>query len=105
GDLGRELISSYLEMVRLLGTRTGELHLALAAHLDDPVFAPEPFTDFYRHGLYHGMLARLGRTMDQLRARMDRLPDAVKAAADAVLSRAEKLRDRFRFFRDQRLDA
>jgi maltose alpha-D-glucosyltransferase/alpha-amylase len=104
-DLGRELLSSYLETVKLLGTRTGEMHAALAAHPDDPVFAPEPFTDFYRHGLYHGMLARLGRSLDQLRGRIDRLPETVKADAEAVLGREQFMRERFRFFRDQRLDA
>ncbi len=104
-NLGRELVSSYLEFVRLLGRRTGEMHTALASQPDDPVFAPEPFTDFYRHGLYHGMLARLGRTVDQLRARVDRLPEAARGEAQAVLDRDEELRARFRFFRDQRLDA
>src|SRR5436305_11655414 len=76
-DLGRELITSYLELVRLLGIRTGEMHAALASHPNDPVFAPEPFTDFYRHGLHHGMLGRLSRTSDQLRTALSRLPEAV----------------------------
>jgi maltose alpha-D-glucosyltransferase / alpha-amylase len=104
-DIGRELTSSYLENARLLGTRTGDLHAALAAHPEDPVFAPEPFTDFYRHGLYPGMLGRLSRTMDQLRANLGRLPEAVRPDAQAVLDREEKLRARYRFFRDQRLEA
>ena len=33
-----------LDMARLLGTRTAELHAALAAPTDDPAFAPEPIT-------------------------------------------------------------
>jgi len=104
-DLGRELLGSYPEFVRLLGRRTGAMHEALAAYPDDPVFAPEPFTDFYRHGLYHGMLARLGRTSDQLRAALKGLPEAVKVDAEAVLGHEQILRERYRFFRDQRLDA
>jgi maltose alpha-D-glucosyltransferase/alpha-amylase len=105
GDFGRELISSYLELVRLLGIRTAEMHAALAAHPDDPVFAPEPFTDFYRHGLYHGMLGRMGRTLDLLRARIKQLPEVVRGDAEAVIERQETIRRRSRFFRDQRLDA
>jgi len=104
-EIGRELTGSYLENVRLLGTRTGDMHAALAAHPEDPVFAPEPFTDFYRHGLYHGMLGRLSRTMDQIRGSMQRLPEAVRPDAQAVLDREEQLRTRYRFFRDQRLEA
>jgi maltose alpha-D-glucosyltransferase/alpha-amylase len=102
---GAGLIGSYIETVRLLGRRTGEMHATLAAHPEDPVFAPEPFTDFYRHGLYHGMLGRLGRTMDLLVAQMGRLPEAAWADARRVLERQQQLRERYRFFRDQRLDA
>ena len=104
-ELAQELIGSYLEVVRLLARRTGEMHAALAAHPEDPVFAPEPFTDFYRQGLYHGMLARAGRTADLLRACLERLPETVRADAQAVLERQPAIRDKLRFLRDQRIDA
>src|SRR5690606_15638197 len=35
----------YLELVRMLGKSTGELHLALATPSDDPVFEPEPISE------------------------------------------------------------
>ena len=104
GERSGETIGSYLEMVRLLGTRTAELHAALAG-ASDPAFAPEPFTDFYRHGLYHGILARLRRTVDQLRPQLQRLPEAVRGDAQAVLERQAAIRDRLRFLRDQRIAA
>ncbi len=71
----RELMSSYLEWVRLLGKRTAELHVALASRAGDPVWAPEPFTDFYRLGLYHAMVGRLNRALDQLKSGMPKLPE------------------------------
>jgi maltose alpha-D-glucosyltransferase/alpha-amylase len=101
----RELITSYLEWVRQLGRRTGEMHAELAARPNDPVFAPEPFTDFYRHGLYHGMVGRVGRTVDQLRLHLDRLPEAVRGDARAVIDRQQAIRDQFRQLRDQRVVA
>ena len=100
-----EPIGSYLEFVRLLGTRTAELHVTLATRLENPAFTPEPFTDFYRHGLYHGILARLRRSMEQLRPRIEGLPDAVKADAQAVLDRQPAIRDKLRYLRDQRITA
>ncbi|MGH7255998.1 MAG: alpha-glucosidase C-terminal domain-containing protein, partial [Nitrospirales bacterium] len=54
--LAQELIALYLEEARLLGQRTGEMHLALAQDQTDPSFAPEAFTDFYRRGLYQSMM-------------------------------------------------
>jgi maltose alpha-D-glucosyltransferase/alpha-amylase len=104
-ELARELIGSYLEVVRLLGRRTGELHATLAGRSEDPDFAPEPFTDFYRHGLYHGMLARLGRTANLLRSSLGRLPETVRADAQAVLDGQTAFGVKLRFLRNQRIDA
>ncbi len=93
------------EFVRLLGTRTAELHLALASRPEEPAFAPEPFTDFHRHGLYHGFLARLGRAAEALRNQLGRLPETVRADAQAVLDRQVALREKLRFVRDTRINA
>jgi len=109
-DPARELMTSYLEFVRLLAVRTAEMHLALASHREDPRFAPEPYTDFYRHGLYHGLLARMGRTMEQLRLhldplKLDGLPDAVRDEAKAALGRQGEIHERYRYLRDNRFSA
>src|SRR6266567_1181303 len=40
--IAAELLGLYLEQMRLLGTRTAELHLALGSDPDDPEFRPEP---------------------------------------------------------------
>ena len=56
------------------GRRTAELHMALSSRADIPEFAPEPFTEFYRHGLYHGMLGEVNRAFDALRSRMRQTP-------------------------------
>jgi predicted trehalose synthase len=77
---------------------------------DDPGFAPEPYTDFYRHGLYHGLLARMGRTVEQLRLfldplRPDRLLEEVRADAQAALGRQGAIHDRYRYLRDYRFSA
>ncbi|HVL32199.1 MAG TPA: putative maltokinase, partial [Actinomycetota bacterium] len=56
-ELALETIGAYLEHARLLGQRTGELHVALASEPDDPDFKPEPFTPFYQRSLYQSMRA------------------------------------------------
>jgi maltose alpha-D-glucosyltransferase / alpha-amylase len=97
-------MSSYLEWARLLGRRTAEMHVALASRRD-AVWAPEPFTDFYRQGLYHAMLGRLSRTMEQLRGAVEKLPERLRPDVRAVLEREQAIRGRFRFLRDHRLKA
>src|SRR5207245_1681399 len=54
---GREWIGLYLEEARLLGQRTGELHVALASDPVKPELAPEPVSDFSRQALYQAMLS------------------------------------------------
>jgi len=105
GELVGELMGSYLEWVRLLGQRTAELHIALASSDGDSVWAPEPFTDFYRHGLYHAMIGRLNRAMDQLKSGRAKLPAQLAGEGYAVIEREQAIRARFRVLRDQRLAA
>ncbi|PWT98798.1 MAG: maltose alpha-D-glucosyltransferase [Terriglobia bacterium] len=100
-----EMIGTYLETVRLLAARTGELHAVLAGGVENAAFAPEPFTDFYRHGLYHGILTHVGRVMERLRTGISRLPESVRGDAQAVLDRQQAIRGRLQFLRDQRLNA
>ena len=50
-----EVLGAYLETARLIARRTAEMHVALAAGVDDPAFAPEPFTAMYQRSLYQSM--------------------------------------------------
>ena len=104
-ELAQELIGTYLQTVRLLGIRTAELHVALSSRQTDPAFAPEPYTDFYRRGLYHGMLGRQSRAADVLRASLEQLPDEVRADAAAVLERQAAIRVKVRYLIDERITA
>ncbi len=97
----REWIGSYLDCVHLLGRRTAELHMALASNQTDPAFAPEPFTEFHRQSLYHGMLGPIKKTFRLLRERMRSLPAPLREAAGELvemeplaLARLRPLRDR-----------
>ncbi len=56
----------FIEMVALLGTRTGELHRALASCSGDPSFEPEAFTTLYQRGLYQSMRSLARRSLQTL---------------------------------------
>jgi maltose alpha-D-glucosyltransferase/alpha-amylase len=93
----------YLASVELLGRRTAELHIALAQDPEDPAFAPEPFSDFYRQGLYHGMLGMTDRALQLLRPRVKDLPKDVQGDARRVLDLEGDIRKRFRQIRDRKI--
>ncbi|MFN7994896.1 MAG: maltose alpha-D-glucosyltransferase [Bryobacteraceae bacterium] len=99
-----ELLGDYVTMVGLLGKRTAEMHLALASRPDIPDFAPEPFTDFYRQSLYHGMLALSMRTFGLLRDNLASLPEEVRVEAASLLNREKDVRAHFQSIRDRRLN-
>jgi maltose alpha-D-glucosyltransferase / alpha-amylase len=103
--LTAELLGDYAGMVRLLGKRTAEMHLALASRTDHPAFTPEPFTDFYRHSLYHSMLTLSMRSFDILRARLPKLSEEARQAAERLLARQVELRGCFDALRDRRINA
>jgi maltose alpha-D-glucosyltransferase / alpha-amylase len=98
-----ELLAAHGESPELLGQRTAELHLALSSRPDIPDFAPEPFTEFYRLGIFHGMMAHMNRSLDSLRARVSTLPEVVQPEARAVLERESLLRSNMLVLRDTRI--
>jgi maltose alpha-D-glucosyltransferase/alpha-amylase len=101
--LADELIGPYLETAWLLGQRTGELHVALAQTQGDADFVPEPFTDFYRRGLYQSMIGQANQSFQLLRQQLRRLPDVVQTDAKHVLEFQTTVRRRFQALRDRRI--
>jgi maltose alpha-D-glucosyltransferase / alpha-amylase len=98
-----ELLGTFENMARVLGVRTAELHSALNSRPEVQEFSPEAFTDFYRHGLYHGMLGQMGRSLDALRSQLKTLPEAVRAVAEELLANEAEIRKGLFPLRDQRI--
>ena len=90
------LIGTYVELARLLGQRTAELHLALAADPQNASFAPEAFTPFYQRSLFQSMRNLAVRNLDQLRRALGRLPEPDRADAGQVLALQADLIKRLR---------
>jgi maltose alpha-D-glucosyltransferase / alpha-amylase len=98
-----DLMGTRVETVAQLGRRTAELHAALSSRPDISEFAPEPFTDFYRHGLYHGMLGHLGRTFDALRNYASYTSGHTLEDILDLLKREAEVKQQFSGLRDERI--
>jgi maltose alpha-D-glucosyltransferase/alpha-amylase len=98
-----ELLGNYADTAQQLARRTAELHKALASRSDIPAFAPEPFTEFYRHSVYHGILGQLNRSLDALRSRTATLSDTARQEVARLLEREGDVRKQLLLLRDQRI--
>src|SRR6266536_2539645 len=69
----------------------------------DRSFAPEPFTENHRDGLYHSILLEQTRVLQLLRLRLNALPAEVQAEAGQVLRFEDELRRRLLEMRTSRV--
>ena len=100
-----ELIGSYLLSARRLGERTAEFHLAMASNLENPAFAPEPFSPFYQRSLYQSMRNLTAQTFALLQKRVRSLPEAVRDPAREVLEMEARVLKRFQGILDRKITA
>jgi len=91
--LAQELMGTYLESARLLGRRTAELHVALASGVDDPAFAPEPFSTLYQRSLYQSMRNMTQQVYRLLRGPGRSIPQTVQLIdlEQTILSRFQRV--------------
>ncbi len=102
--LALQVVGAFLERARLLGQRTAEMHIALAAGAR-PAFAPESFSLLYQRSLYQSMRALTAQTLQGLRKLLPRLPDGARAEAEAVLASEEALLGRFKRINADKIEA
>ncbi|MBC7644086.1 MAG: maltose alpha-D-glucosyltransferase [Thermoleophilia bacterium] len=97
--LAHETIGHYLEAARMLGSRTAEMHTALAAAGPDSALQPDPVTPMYRRSLYQSMRATTRRSFASMRKLSKQQPELTK-----VLGMEAELLERFKRILDTGLD-
>jgi maltose alpha-D-glucosyltransferase/alpha-amylase len=95
----------YPEKMKLLGQRTGELHLALASPPDDPAFRPEPFNAMAQRSVYQNMRASLRRVFTLLEKKLSDLPATFRDEAKEVLGTEQEILAREKRLLDRRTNA
>ncbi len=84
GTADAALPDSFAAWIRLLGTRTGELHAALASRADVPDFAPEPLEETDLDRVRTGVRTQLKDALAILEQRLNELAPEAKRLADTV---------------------
>jgi maltose alpha-D-glucosyltransferase / alpha-amylase len=95
----------YPEKAKLLGQRTGELHLALASSRDHPAFAPEPFNAMAQRSVYQSMRTLLRRAFTLLEKKLPNLPEAFRGEAKEVIAEEQEILAHEKRLLDRRANA
>ncbi|MBX9824099.1 MAG: maltose alpha-D-glucosyltransferase [Xanthobacteraceae bacterium] len=86
-------LASYLQRIRQIGLRTGELQTALASRADIADFAPEPISEADIAAWTERLLERSSQIFDVLAAKRHEMDDAGAAAVDRLLQRRKQISD------------
>src|SRR6266536_2261920 len=104
GEL-RDAAGASLEAAALLGRRTAELHVALAAHPELEAFRPEPFSTRDRRALHDEARSVVVDGLALLRRRRELVPPEARARAGEILAAEEALVAGLRWVLDRPLTA
>ncbi|MBS0206493.1 MAG: maltose alpha-D-glucosyltransferase [Planctomycetes bacterium] len=86
-----ELLNEYLDVVRVLATRTAEMHAALANCETDSIFSPEKFTFGYQQSIYQAMRGAALDVMENLEQSRLNFSTTVRHLADQLLGRRAEI--------------
>ncbi len=94
--LSYDLIGSYLESARLIGERTAQLHITLAAEDDDTNFKPDKFTLLYQRSLYQSLINLSEQVFQQLQQKLKSLTYETQEEATALLAGQQDVQEHFK---------
>ncbi|MCK4796967.1 MAG: alpha-glucosidase C-terminal domain-containing protein, partial [Spirochaetes bacterium] len=81
----------FLEMITLLGQRTGELHLSLFNISGNPDFEPEPFSTLYQRSIYQSMRNLVKQTFRILKTNTENFSNNLKKEIIHTLESEENI--------------
>ena len=80
----------FFEKARLLGKRTGEMHIKLAS-TDNPAFTPESFSTLYQKALYQTLYSNAKKGLNFFAGNLSKLPQPIRKDAEEILSLRDKI--------------
>jgi maltose alpha-D-glucosyltransferase/alpha-amylase len=101
----RDLLGSRAaDQARLIGMRTGQMHLALASGNELKDFKPEEFSLHYQRSLFSAMVSLVREVFQNLKRNMPRLPTEMQAEAEELLKRRDDVLNVFKKIYNKKLD-
>lgn len=104
-DAVAELIRNFLEQVKRLGQRLGELHVMLAHATSTPDFVPEPISMQYQRSVYQSLRNTWFDVADHLQREGHRIPAELSEGVAQVLKLQPTILAEVRAFSERRIHA
>ena len=95
-DAAGELMGAHLAEAELLGKRTAQMHLALAADSVDPVFSPQPLSTLQQRSTYQSIRSTVRTSLSILRRRKSQLRPEDADLIDRAVAAETELLDRLK---------
>lgn len=103
-ELIRQLIdTNTAEQARILGVRTGEMHIALSSGRT-PEFTPEPYSLHYQRSLYAGLQSLVRSTFVSQRKSLQNLDEETRKHAEEVLAMKDDILNVFKEIYRHKID-
>lgn len=103
--LATRLMGPYLANIELLGQRTAELHLALAANTTNAAFAPEAFNSFHQRSIYQHNRNLTGQVFLLIKDHWKSLPESLQPMAQRLLEYQPLYLEQFRQILECKIEA
>jgi maltose alpha-D-glucosyltransferase/alpha-amylase len=95
----------FMEMMALLGTRTGELHLSLASEYEKPEFKPEPFSKLYQRSVYQSLRSLFRRVSSTAKKAKRGASEQTQQGIDNLLEMESEILGRFSRITEKKIQA
>lgn len=92
------------EQARIIGVRTGQMHLALASGGGSKDFAPEDFSLHYQRSLFSSMQSLVRETFQNQNEKLQKVPEDIKKVLAEVFGRREEVLNIFKRIYTKKLD-
>jgi maltose alpha-D-glucosyltransferase/alpha-amylase len=103
-DLQTLLGNRAAEQARLIGQRTGELHLALATMNTTKEFQPEPFSLHYQRSLFSSMQSLVRESFHHIDKKWESLPELTQSSLEGLRDQREIILTRLKRIYEKKLD-
>lgn len=95
----------FLEMMELLGKRTGQMHMALSARSADERFNPEQFSLLYQKSLYQSFRALVKRVFSSVKNNQKTLEPGIGEEVKKILSSEKTILELFEKVKKGKIDS